>query len=163
MVTVAATKDPVTTMGGVTILPDMTVDELRPDDSAMLILAGADTWLTGGNTEFAAKARQFLDAGRPGGRDLRSDRSGSPPPGCSTTAATRATLPVFVEAMGSKGGDLYVDEPAVTDRGLITGNGDGAGRVRPRDLRPARPLRTRGPGLVVQALRAAGSGRATSS
>ena len=27
---------------------------------------------------------------------------------------------MFVEAMGSKGGDLYVDEPAVTDRGLIT-------------------------------------------
>src|SRR5687768_9648231 len=65
VVTVSASKRPVTTMGGMTIVPDMTVDELRPEDSAMLILAGADTWLTGANAEFAEKAREFLDAGVP--------------------------------------------------------------------------------------------------
>src|SRR5689334_24969282 len=41
--TVGPTHEPVTTMGGVRILPDLALDELRPEDSAMLILAGGDT------------------------------------------------------------------------------------------------------------------------
>jgi putative intracellular protease/amidase len=119
VVTVAATKDPVTTMGGATILPDMTVDELRPEDSAMLILAGADTWLTGGNTEFAAKARQFLEAGVPVAA-ICGATGGLAAAGLLDDRRHTSNAAVFVEAMGSKGGDLYVDEPAVTDRGLIT-------------------------------------------
>jgi hypothetical protein len=31
-------------MGGMRIMPDIALDELRPQDSAMLILAGGDTW-----------------------------------------------------------------------------------------------------------------------
>ena len=31
----------------------------------MLVLPGADTWVTGGNGAFATKAREFLDAGVP--------------------------------------------------------------------------------------------------
>jgi putative intracellular protease/amidase len=65
VVTVAATREPVTTMGGVRIVPDMSVDELSPPDSAMLVLVGAHTWDGGGNKEFADLARQFLDAGVP--------------------------------------------------------------------------------------------------
>jgi hypothetical protein len=38
--TVGATRAPVTTMGGMRIIPDIAVEELRPQDSAMLILAG---------------------------------------------------------------------------------------------------------------------------
>jgi DNA-binding MarR family transcriptional regulator len=53
-------------MGGVRITPDMPLADLRPEDSAMLILAGADTWLNaGGNADFADKAREFLEAGVP--------------------------------------------------------------------------------------------------
>jgi len=65
VVTVAATRDPVTTMGGVTIAPDMAIDELLPEKSAMLILPGAHLWDRGGNGEFAALARRFLAAGVP--------------------------------------------------------------------------------------------------
>jgi hypothetical protein len=36
--TVSVTKDPVTTMGGVTIQPNMTLADLRPTESALLIL-----------------------------------------------------------------------------------------------------------------------------
>lgn len=64
VVTVGPTREPVTTMGGVKIIPDMSIDELTPDQSAMLILAGAHTWFTA-NQEFSAAARRFLDAGVP--------------------------------------------------------------------------------------------------
>ena len=37
----------------------------RPADSAMLVLPGADAWMTGANAAFAAKAGEFLDAGVP--------------------------------------------------------------------------------------------------
>ncbi|GAA3857943.1 type 1 glutamine amidotransferase family protein [Saccharothrix violaceirubra] len=63
--TVAATLDPITTMGGLRILPDTTLDRITPDDSALLLLSGSDTWTTGANREFSAAARRWLDAGVP--------------------------------------------------------------------------------------------------
>jgi hypothetical protein len=56
--TVDLTKDPVTTLGGITILPDMTLDELDPPQSAMLILPGGATWDERKNTEAVAKGRR---------------------------------------------------------------------------------------------------------
>ena len=60
VVTVGESRDPVTSMGGMRVTPDMTLDELSPADSAMLVLPGADSWLAGGNKAFAAKARELL-------------------------------------------------------------------------------------------------------
>ncbi len=65
VMTVGETGEPVTTMGGVRILPDVVIDEVQPTDSAMLILPGADSWLEGGNVIFADKAQAFLEAGVP--------------------------------------------------------------------------------------------------
>ncbi|MBB5957778.1 putative intracellular protease/amidase [Saccharothrix tamanrassetensis] len=63
--TVAATLDPITTMGGLRVLPDLVLADLDPSDSAMLILPGADSWAEGGNAEFAEAARRWLEAGVP--------------------------------------------------------------------------------------------------
>lgn len=41
--TVGLDAEPVTTIGGMTILPDITLDELEP--GAMLILPGGEAWL----------------------------------------------------------------------------------------------------------------------
>lgn len=38
--TVAVNKDPVKTMGGVTIIPDITIEEVSPESTAVLILVG---------------------------------------------------------------------------------------------------------------------------
>ncbi len=38
--TVGPTREPVITMGGLRVTPDIALEELRPEDSAMLILAG---------------------------------------------------------------------------------------------------------------------------
>jgi putative intracellular protease/amidase len=43
--TVSVTPEPITTMGGLTILPDMTIDQVSVHDAGVLILPGGDTWL----------------------------------------------------------------------------------------------------------------------
>ena len=65
IVTVAESAEPVTTMGGIRIVPDMLLADLDPADSDLLVLAGADIWDAGGGDAFAAAARRFLDAGVP--------------------------------------------------------------------------------------------------
>ncbi|MEU4802666.1 DJ-1/PfpI family protein [Actinosynnema sp. NPDC023587] len=63
--TVGATLDPVTTMGGVRVLPDLALADLDPADSAMLILPGGESWDGDGNAGFARAARRWLEAGVP--------------------------------------------------------------------------------------------------
>src|SRR5688572_30196078 len=63
--TVGFDKSPVRTAGGVTILPDMTLDELRPADSALLLLPGSDLWAEPRTDPALAKAKDFVAAGVP--------------------------------------------------------------------------------------------------
>jgi putative intracellular protease/amidase len=120
--TVGEGPGPYRTMGGMTVTPDLTIDQLSPDDSAMLILPGADTWTSGGNTAFAKKAREFLDAGVPVAA-ICGATAGLAAEGLLDDRKHTSNAPQFLEAFGSKGRDLYCDVPAVTDRGLITASG----------------------------------------
>ena len=120
--TVGAGWEPVRTMGGMSITPDLALDELNAEDSALLILPGADTWLTGGNAAFATKARQFLDAGVPVAA-ICGATGGLAAEGLLDDRRHTSNALEFVEAFGSKGADLYCHVPAVTDRGLITASG----------------------------------------
>jgi putative intracellular protease/amidase len=121
IVTVAPTGAPVTTMGGIRIQPDLTLAELRPQDSALLILAGATAWDAGDElVPFARTARTFLDAGVPvaaicgataglareGLLDDRRHTSGAPE--------------YLLSQSGYRGLAQYADTDAVRDRGLIT-------------------------------------------
>lgn len=63
--TVGLTPDPVTTMGGLRLTPDLTLDALHPGDAAVLILPGGDTWLDPVHDPVLAKAAEFLDSGVP--------------------------------------------------------------------------------------------------
>ncbi|CAA9554984.1 MAG: ThiJ/PfpI family protein [uncultured Thermoleophilia bacterium] len=120
--TVAASAEPVTTMGGVRITPDLTLDELRPSDSAMLILPGAHGWEAGGHGGMVEAARGFLDAGVPvaavcgatGGLAL-----GGLLDGRRHTSNARE----YLAGTGYAGASGYVDAPAVTDGELITASG----------------------------------------
>ncbi|MFD2205860.1 DJ-1/PfpI family protein [Kiloniella antarctica] len=60
--TVGETLEPITTKGGLRILPDLSLDMLIPDNSRMLILPGADTVAEGGIDAFAKMAAHFLKA-----------------------------------------------------------------------------------------------------
>ena len=108
--------EPVTSMGGMRVIPDVTLDELRPADSAMLILPGAETRPTGGYSASAAKARK---SSTPACRSRRfaERRWGSPSRACSTSATTRATRPWSSRPRATAARPNYRDEPAVTDAG----------------------------------------------
>ena len=73
VVTVAETTDPITTMGGIRMLPDRMLADLDPADSALLVLPGADLW-DAGRRRTVRRGRGALPGGRrPGRGDLRRD------------------------------------------------------------------------------------------
>jgi putative intracellular protease/amidase len=121
IVTVAESREPITTMGGLRIMPDMILDDLDPADSNLLILPGGDIWDAGGGAEvaFAAAAARFLDAGVPVaaicGATAGLARAGVLDKRRHTSAAAE-----YLMATGYAGGDYYVNERAVVDGDLIT-------------------------------------------
>lgn len=63
--TFALTKEPVKTMGGITILPDYELSEITADKAALLILPGAEDWSKPGHLAVLELADNFLQAGIP--------------------------------------------------------------------------------------------------
>jgi len=120
--TVGVTTRPVKTMGGITIVPDMELDALDPKDSAMLILPGGITWDQGKDVEAIEKAKAFLDAGVPVaaicGATGALARGGLLDARRHTSNARE-----YLAGTGYRGAALYQDEPAVTDKLVITAGG----------------------------------------
>ncbi|MFB6943510.1 MULTISPECIES: type 1 glutamine amidotransferase family protein [unclassified Streptomyces] len=118
--TVGATTDPVTTMGGLRILPDLALAELRPEDSTLLILTGADLWDSGDAlAPFARTARDFLDAGVPVAA-ICGATAGLAREGLLDDRTHTSAVSFYLAATGYGGGERYVDADAVTDGDLIT-------------------------------------------
>lgn len=119
IVAVAESRDPITTMGGVRMVPDALIAELDPANSDLLILPGADIWDAGGGQPFADAARRFLAAGVPVaaicGATAGLARAGLLDAREHTSAAAE-----YLAATGYGGGERYVDERAVVDGDLIT-------------------------------------------
>lgn len=119
VVTVAEAGEPVTTMGGVRVLPDMLLADLDPADSDLLVLPGSEMWDAGGGGRFAAAAGRFLDAGVPVaaicGATAGLARAGLLDSRTHTSAAAE-----YLAATGYAGGDRYVDGRAVVDADLVT-------------------------------------------
>ena len=119
VLTVAESRDPVTTMGGLRMIPDMLLSDLDPAASDVLILCGAEMWDAGGGQPFAAMARRFLEAGVPVaaicGATAGLARAGLLDERNHTSAAAE-----YLAATGYAGGDRYIDRRAVVDGDLIT-------------------------------------------
>lgn len=60
--TVALTKEPIVTMGGIKIVPDFSIDEVTTDNAALLLLPGSDDWQQPQHEAALKLAQQFLDA-----------------------------------------------------------------------------------------------------
>jgi putative intracellular protease/amidase len=117
--TVGPSTAPITTAGGIRILPDLPIADLEPADSAMLILPGNDIWDTEAFAPFAAAARRFLDAGVPVAA-ICGATGGLALAGLLDDRAHTSNAAEFLAGLGYRGAHLYRDEPAVTDRDLIT-------------------------------------------
>lgn len=118
--TVGLSREPVTTMGGLRIQPDLSLAELRSQDSALLILTGAAAWDTGdGLAPFARAARGFLDAGVPVAA-ICGATAGLAREGLLDGRDHTSAVSFYLAATGYAGGARYVDTDAVTDGALIT-------------------------------------------
>lgn len=121
--TVAATRAPVRTMGGVTIQPDLALVELRPEDSAMLILAGGASWDTNANAGAIEKARAFLAAGVPVA-GICGATGGLARAGLLNDRPHTSNAREFLDYQtGYSGAAHYVNAPAHRDGDLITASG----------------------------------------
>jgi putative intracellular protease/amidase len=120
--TVGPTREPVTTMGGMRIQPDLALDELRPQDSAMLILAGGDTWGEDSMAGFRAAARRFLEAGVPVAA-ICGATFGLALEGLLDDRAHTSNAAEYLALTGYAGGGRFVAEPVATDGDLITASG----------------------------------------
>lgn len=124
VVTVGLTGAPVTTMGGVTVLPDLTLHQLKPSASAMLVLPGSPDWDSAPETmaPLASAAGIFLDAGVPVAA-ICGATAGLAREGLLDHRDHTSSAPDYLLGTGYAGGHRYRDELAVTDDDLITAGG----------------------------------------
>jgi putative intracellular protease/amidase len=119
VVGVATTTDPVPTMGGLRWLPDVRLADLDPADSDLLVMPGGMGWRPETEAPYVEVASRFLDAGVPVaaicGATEALARAGLLDHRPHTSAAPEA-----LAATGYGGADLYVEQRAVAQDGLVT-------------------------------------------
>lgn len=122
--TVAATNEPVVTMGGIRIMPDTLIGDCRPDNAGALILPGGETWL-GPAHELALKtAKTFLDAKIPVGGICGATFGLARAGFFNNRHHTSNDLDYLKTVCPSYAGEkLYRSEPAIRDGALISASG----------------------------------------
>lgn len=132
--TVGISREPVKTMGGLTVIPDGILDDVEIAETSVLLLPGADTWDDPKQTAVIEKAGMLLSAG------------GTACGICGATVALAAAglldhrphtsngvgfLDMFCP--GYRGQSFYVDAPSVADGNLITAGSTG-GLLRAKQI-----------------------------
>ncbi len=123
--TVGMSREPIVTMGGVTILPDLTLDDLMPVDSAMLILPGGNRWDMGELAEVFPHVERFLSAGVPIAA-ICGATAGLARGGFLDDAPHTSNAREYLAATGYRGAAQYRDEPAITAGTIITAGATGS-------------------------------------
>jgi len=119
VVAIAEARDPITTMGGVRMMPDAPLAELDPSRSDVLVLAGGDMWDAGGGQGFVDAAKRFLDAGVPVAA-ICGATAGLARGGVLDDRKHTSASADYLAMTDYAGADYYVDERAVVDGDLIT-------------------------------------------
>ncbi len=125
--TVSYAKEPIKTMGGMTIVPDCLIDDIVVSETSTLLLPGADTWNDPKHGAIIEKASEFLSLGGMVGAIC----------GATVALANFGILdnrphtsngPGFLEMFspGYKGQGFYLDKLSVADNNLITASSTGA-------------------------------------
>jgi putative intracellular protease/amidase len=125
--TVSVSKEPIHSMGGLTIVPDCLIDDMVMSKTSVLLLPGAVTWNDPKHSTIIEKASAFLSLGATV---------------CAICGATAALANAgllnnrphtsngsgFLEFASPdyKGQSFYIDKPSVADNNLITASSTGA-------------------------------------
>ncbi len=122
VVTVGLSREPVTTMGGVRIQPDIALEDVSPLASTMLILPGGQSWEYGANAAAIEMTRRFIAYCVPVaaicGATLALAKAGLLDNRYHTSNARE-----YLAGSGYRGSRFYRNKPAVTDQGVITASG----------------------------------------
>jgi len=110
---------PTRSMGGMCIAPDLALADLAPEDSAMLILPGADVWQDAVTDPALAMVRDFVDAGVPVAA-ICGATFGLARAGLLDDRRHTSNDAHRLASSGYRGRPRYALEPAVEDRGIIT-------------------------------------------
>lgn len=119
--TFSLTKEPVVTMGGIKIVPDFSIDEVKAKDAVMLILPGADIWMDPAQAKILDLAKKFLSEKIPVaaicGATIALAEAGM----LDNVKHTSNGLPYLkMVCQNYKGDKYYQNELAVTDKNIIT-------------------------------------------
>lgn len=125
--TVSYSKAPIQTMGGLTIVPDCLIDDIRMSKDSVLLLPGADTWNEPKHGAIIEKAGDLLSLGAAVGAIC----------GATVALANVGLLDNrphtsngagFLEMVvpSYQGQRVYIDEPSVAANNLITASSTGA-------------------------------------
>jgi putative intracellular protease/amidase len=128
VVTVGFTREPIESMGGLRVLPDVALDAVDPEDVALLIVPGGDRWESASSPEpeLAALLRRLETRHVPVaaicGATVALARAGLLRERRHTSNGSQY---LQQQAPGQTRAANYVDAPAVRDRGVITASGAG--------------------------------------
>jgi len=117
--TVGIDRKMIRSMGGITIQPDMSMDELIPKKSSMLILPGSELWADTITDPALSKARDFVDSGIPVAA-ICGATFGLARVGLLDNRRHTSNDPYWLASSGYNGAANYVQEPVVEDGGIIT-------------------------------------------
>ena len=117
---VGLTRSAITTTGGLRIVPDITLDEIEPTRCAMLILPGGSAWDRGEAGAAVDKAMQLQAAGVPVAAICGATGALARAGALDQRAHTSNALQYLEPQPGYSGAAQYRQEPAVTDKGIIT-------------------------------------------
>lgn len=122
--TVGINTNPVLTMGGIRIYPDISVDKLHVSKSSLLILPGGDTWLNPVHLPIIKITEEFLAEGKPVAAICGATASLAEAGILNKRLHTSNDLQ-FLKMVCPKyrGEEYYRNEPAVSDGLLVTASG----------------------------------------
>jgi len=127
VLTAAHSRQPVVTMGGMKVLPDIAIKEVEPRDTAIFIVPGGDRWEEGPDQKLGELLRRLhvenILIGALCAATLEIARAGLTS-GVRHTSNAKSYLKKMVPEY--KDESFYVDELAVTDHKIITASGLGS-------------------------------------
>jgi len=110
------------TMGGLQIVPDLSLAEVSASNAAMLIIPGGTSWNAGENHEASLLARDFHDAHIPVAA-ICGATLGLAKVGMLNSTAHASNSKDYILTSRYEGSDNYKNVLAISDNGIITASG----------------------------------------
>jgi putative intracellular protease/amidase len=127
VVTAGFSRQTITTMGGLKLTPDVTLEDVNPADAIFFMLPGGEMWQKSSFAEIKALLHSLHEReiliGAICAATLEIARAGLTH-GIRHTSNSKAFLKAFVPDY--KDDSFYVDELAVTDQKIVTASGLGS-------------------------------------